>query len=223
MAGMGRVRAPLLGLIVVWAVSACGSGSPAGASQSAGPGASSAPASASAPIASTSGTLHSTAIKACSVLDEATMSTLTGFPVKDFGPGDPVARVPFTDNSFANKNGDALHQSSCGYWETGVTGELSRDIVTTIFQGDPAKPGSATTAALHGQFAIMQDLAASLGAQPVAGIGDEAFSVTSAGGSRLVVRAGDLVVTAESIAPPNTTQLTLADLTRVVQAILAHV
>lgn len=157
------------------------------------------------------------------MLDEATVSQLVGYPVKYFGAGDPVARVPFTDKSYANQNGDALHQSPCGYWETGVNGELSRDVVTTIFQGDPAKPGSATTTAAHGQFAIMQGLAASLGAQPVPGIGDEAFAVTSAGGARLVVRAGDLVVTVESLSPPDTTKLTVDNLAGVVRAILARV
>lgn len=117
--------------------------------------------------------------------------------------------------------GAALHQTTCGNWETGVTAELSRAVVVAIFQGDPAKPGSASPDAAHGQFAIMQGLAPSPQAAP--GVGDEAFSVTSAGGVRLVVRAGDLVVTVEGVSPPNSQAMGLDTAAGIIRAVLAHV
>ncbi|MFI5041912.1 MAG: hypothetical protein ACHQNA_08710 [Acidimicrobiales bacterium] len=150
------------------------------------------------------------------------MSTLAGFPAKFFGAGDPVARVPIADRTFANTNGAALRIAYCGYWETGVKPELSRDVSVQVFQGDPAKPGSWSADAAHGQFSIFQESAAAKQPQAVAGSGDEAFVTTSNGTVVLTVRSGDLIVQIEADSPPGATVLTVEALKSVAQAVLAR-
>lgn len=209
-----------IGVAISISLAACGS------SASSGP-----PASASAPIATTpaspgssggsGGAAHTTAIAPCSLLDEAAMSTLAGFPAKFFGPGDPVARVPIADRAFTTASGASIRIAYCGYWETGVKAELSRDVSVQITQGDPAKPGSWSSDAAHGQFALVQTNAAAKSPQAVVGLGDEAFSSSSNGTVTLTVRAGDVIIQVEADAPPGATALTVDAVKGVAQAVLA--
>lgn len=203
---------------VATSIAACGSSSATGAPVSTS-GASS---FASSGSSSGSGTgAHTSAINVCGLLDESSMSTLVGFPAKDFGPGDPVARVPIADRATTNANGAAIRIAYCGYWETGVKPELSRDVSVEITQGDPAKPGSWSVDAAHGQFTVLQTFASAKQPQAVGGLGDEAYVTTTTGAITMTARSGDLVVQVEADTPPGATSLTVDTLKTVSQAVLA--
>ena len=210
------VRSAIL-VAIATSIAACGSSSVTGPPAS-GPGGST-PASPGSSGGSQTGP-HVTAIKVCELLDEPGLSGLVGFPAKFFGPGDPVARVPVADRTYANTNGAALRIGFCGYWETGVKPELSRDVTVEVTQGDPAKPGSWSIDAAHGQFTILQTSAAAKQPQAVAGLGDEAFGSTSTGTVMLTVRSGDVIVQVEDDSPPDTAVLTVDTLKAVAQAVL---
>jgi hypothetical protein len=151
------------------------------------------------------------------------MTALAGFPAKFFGNGDPVARVPFADITGPNRDGVPIRTSGCGYWETGVKPELSRDVSVHVTQGDPAKPGAWSADVAHKQYAVILSLAADSNPQAITGLGDEAFGKTAGGQARLVVRAGDLVIDVECDAPPDTTVLSIDALKAIAQAVLAKV
>ncbi len=148
------------------------------------------------PVGSQAAGPHLSAIVACSLLDVPTASSLVGFPVKEFGPADPQARVPFKDTVGLTASGVPIRQSTCGYWEP-TTAYDSRTLTVGIMQGDPAKPGTWSAETAHAHFLVVLGLAAAFKPQAIAGLGDEAFGWVGPGSARLVTRSSDVIVVVE--------------------------
>ena len=217
----GSWRLAFLGSIVVAAAVAACSSTATGGTNPPGSSAGSSGAPASAPSGGST-SVHTAAITVCSLLDEPTFSALAGFPAKFFGAGDPVARVPVADQTFVNANGAALRIGYCGYWETGTQPELSRDISIEVTQGDPAKPGTWSADAAHGQYEIYMAHTANP-PTAISGLGDEAYSASKTSGTSVVVRSGDLIVSVEGDSPPNTSALSTDVLEGIAKAVLGKV
>ena len=189
---------------------------------SAAPTVAATPGSSSGAGGSSPATVHTNAIAACGLLDEATASSLLGFPVRYFGAGDPVARVPYKDIVGPNRAGVPIRTAGCGYWETGASAYDSRDLTVHITQGDPGKPGTWSVDAAMAQYAVVKGVNAGANLQEVSGLGDEAFALTTPGSARLDSRAGDLILDME-VDWGSAKPVSLDTLQSVMRAVLAKI
>jgi hypothetical protein len=195
-------------------------GSPTGASRASPVAAT--PGSPSAAGGSSPANGHGNAINVCGLLDEAAASSLLGFPVTYFGPGDPLARVPLKDIVGLNRAGVPTRTAGCGYWETGTTVYDSRSLTVRMTQGDPGKPGTWSVDTAKAQYAVVESVNAGSSVQEVSGLGDQAFALTTPGSARVVCRSGDLILDVE-VDWGSAKALSLDTLQSVARAVLAKV